>query len=167
MVFGRKKSNTPAVPVPPSVEQILDDLRAAPNNDPVYSLNPELLEELVDPPPEDEFDPEDLSNPSALCQKVAEYVAARDTIGTLAERIGAGFEALVCSQAELEQLTGQVQAQLDAIREKRKKFDEQQGGGGGGASGRVEATERGEQPEKPSASEPGGGGCSEEEEDLC
>lgn len=131
MVFGRKKSLGPSRPVPPSVDQILDDLRSTTQSDPVFQLNPGLTEELVETAPElllgdREVTREDLEDPNILYQKVVEYVAAGTKVEQLSQRITSGLDTLLKSQSELEGLTEKVKGQLVETRNKRKTVTLQQ-----------------------------------------
>jgi len=121
MVFGRKKSVVPARPVPPTVDQILEDLRTTGDQDPVYSLNQGLLDQLVEVDTgekEGEVTQEDLGDPNILYQKVVEYVNAGGKVDQLAERIRSGFETLLTSQKELEELTEQVKTRVEDTRKR-------------------------------------------------
>ena len=76
MVFGRKKSLVPTRPVPPNIDQILEDLKSAGPEDPVFLLNPGLTEELLEDAPQTgdkqgDVTEEDLADPNFLYHKVS------------------------------------------------------------------------------------------------
>jgi len=121
MVFGRKKSVTPARPVPPTVDQILEDLRTTSDTDPVYNkLDQGLLQEIIETPAEKEGEvtEDDLGDPNILYQKVVEYISTGNKVDTLGERIRTGYDTLLNSQKELEQLTQEVRCQVEDTRKR-------------------------------------------------
>lgn len=126
MVFGRKVVASPARPSPPSVDEILEDLKAADPSDPVYTLNQELTRDLVDQSPEDGESSSDLSNPSVLYSKVIEYVAAADRLTALSQEVSLGVDSLVASHQSLKELEAEVKDQVQAIREANSRGVNQQ-----------------------------------------
>lgn len=115
MVFGRKIASSPARPRPPSVEEILEDLKAARPEDPVYAHNQELTRDLVDNISEEGESGE--SNPHVLYKKVIEYVAAADQLAILSQEVTSGVDSLVASHDSLKELEAEVKDQVKAIRE--------------------------------------------------
>jgi len=125
MVFGRKKSLVPTRPVPPNIDQILEDLKSAGPEDPVFLLNPGLTEELLEDAPETadkqgDVTEEDLADPNFLYHKVIEYVSAGGKVEELSQRIICGFDTLLASKRELEELTEQVKCQVEEAKRRRK-----------------------------------------------
>ena len=115
MVFGRKQTATEAVikPSPPSIDQILEDLKKAESDDPVFRLNPSKLveTEAVNPEAERNY------------REVTEYTGRERQISQLQEKIVEGFDTLVSSQKELESLSSSVADQLEIIKKERSKID--------------------------------------------
>jgi len=125
MVFGRKKSLVPTRPVPPNIDQILEDLKSAGPEDPVFLLNPGLTEELLEDAPQTadkqgDVTEEDLADPNFLYHKVIEYVSAGGKVEELSQRIICGFDTLLASKRELEELTEQVKCQVEEAKRRRK-----------------------------------------------
>lgn len=112
MVFGRKTA--PAKPSPPTVDQILEDLKSAEPDDPVYTLNPTLTRDIIEEDPESEV--------NKNYSDVIGYVAKEKKIKQLEVKVNSGFETLVSSQKELEKVTSEVQSQLSNIKEARNKL---------------------------------------------
>ena len=113
MVFGRKAA--PAKPTPPTVDQILEDLKSAEPDDPVYTLNPTLTRDIIEEDPESEV--------NKNYADVIGYVAKEKKLKQLQEKVSSGFETLVSSKKELEKVTSDVQSQLSTIKEARNKLD--------------------------------------------
>ena len=118
MVFGRKVTSEESCPKPspPSVDQILEDLKAADPDDPVFRLNPSKLAE------EDSGESENLDYEQNF-RDVSEYVSKEKIIVQLQDRIQQGFENLVSSQQELESVSASVASQLETIKKERSKVD--------------------------------------------
>lgn len=113
MVFGRKSA--PVKPSPPTVEEILEDLAAARPEDPVYTLNPSVTRDIVEEDSESEV--------NQNFAKVLDYISKEKKLEKLREKVGKGFENLVSSQNELDQLTSEVQSQLENIKFARKRLE--------------------------------------------
>lgn len=92
MVFGRKVAE-PVRPSPPTVDQILEDLKSADPLDPVYTLSKQLLGGLIN----EDSEGDDLSNPNVLYRKVSEYVASADKLDELSTTISQGTDSLTQS----------------------------------------------------------------------
>ena len=92
MVFGRKVTE-PVRPSPPTVDQILEDLKSADPVDPVYTLSKQLLGGLIN----EDSEGDDLSNPNVLYKKVSEYVASADKLDELSTTISQGTDSLTQS----------------------------------------------------------------------
>jgi len=126
MVFGRKKSIVPTRPVPPNIDQILEDLKSAGAEDPVFLLNPGLTEELLENSPEKTIKEggvvteDDLGDPNFLYHKVIEYISGGGKVEQLSQRITSGFDTLLASKRELENLTEQVKCQVEEAKRRRK-----------------------------------------------
>merc|ERR1711874_688659 len=67
---------------------------------------------------EGEVTEDDLGDPNILYRKVVEYVGAGTKVDTLGERIRTGFDTLLTSQKELEQLTQEVRGQVEDTRKR-------------------------------------------------
>lgn len=111
MVFGRK-SRGPDKPNPPDVELILEDLKAADYNDPVYALSTDLIGGLL----HEEAEEDDLSNPNVLYRKVVEYVGTAERLNDLGEDIAQKTKSLVESHQDLKNLASEVQKRLENIK---------------------------------------------------
>lgn len=116
-MFGRKVVASPARPRPPSVEEILEDLKAADPEDPVYALNQELTRDLVEQFSEEGEAASDLTNPHVLYRKVIQYVASADQLSALSKEVTRGVDSLVASHDSLKELEAEVKGQVRAIRE--------------------------------------------------
>ena len=118
MVFGRKVTAEEAClkPSPPSVDQILEDLKAADPDDPVFRLNPSKLAE-------DNEDSDETKDYEKNFRDVTEYVSQEKIIIQLQDRIQQGFDNLVSSQQELESVSASVASQLETIKKERSKID--------------------------------------------
>ena len=112
MVFGRKAA--PAKPSPPTIDQILEDLKSAEPDDPVYTLNPTLTSDIIEEDPE--------SEPNKNYSDVIGYVAKVKKLNNLQEKVTSGFDSLVSSKKELEKVTSEVEGQLNSIKEARNKL---------------------------------------------
>jgi len=113
MVFGGKASARPKLPQPPTVDQLLEDLKAADLNEPVYNLSRELLGGLIDESEKEE----DLSDPNLLYKKVVEYVGSADSLEKLGTKISQETKALQESHQDLKKLAEEVQNNLKRIKD--------------------------------------------------
>ena len=118
MVFGRKKAavETREKPQPPNVEEILEDLREAGAEDPVFALNPSLQSENS----ESDIEKEVKQNYS----DVTEYLNKEKKILELRRKISTGFNTLESSQKDLEKISVEVATSLENIRQDREKSQE-------------------------------------------
>ena len=115
MVFGRKATEDTLVkPTPPNVEKILEDLKKAESEDPVFTLSPSVLSQV-----EDKADTDADKNYS----DVIAYVAKEKQINHLQKKIFSGFETLQNSQKELETVSNEVAEQLGNIKKERQKIN--------------------------------------------
>jgi len=112
MLFGGKAGG-PAPPKPPTVDQLLDDLKSADLNDPVYNLSSDILGGLID----EGGKGDDLSDPNVLYNKVIEYVGSAGVIDQLCTKISRGTDALEESHQELKKLAEEVQNNLKGIKD--------------------------------------------------
>merc|ERR1719445_43112 len=112
MVFGRKSA--PVKPQPPGVEEILQDLSRATAFDPVYTLVPSLARDVVEEETE--------TKENTTYKTVVEYLEKEKKLEKLQSQVGEGFDTLVTSQKELKKLTGEVQDQLENLKEARGKL---------------------------------------------
>ena len=114
MVFGRKATEDTLVkPSSPNVDKILEDLKRAEPEDPVFTLSPSVLSEV-----EDKAETDADKNYS----DVITYVAKEKQINNLQEKIFSGFETLQNSQKELETVSNEVAEQLGNIKKERQKI---------------------------------------------
>ena len=114
MVFGRKATEDTLVkPTPPNVDKILEDLKRAEPEDPVFTLSPSVLSEV-----EDKAESDADKNYS----DVITYVAKEKQINNLQEKIFSGFDTLQNSQKELESVSNEVAEQLGNIKKERQKI---------------------------------------------
>ena len=121
MVFGRKSQEDVLVkPSPPSVDQILDDLKVAESDDPVFSLNPNVLN--------DNSEETQLSDAEKNYKEVIAFVAQEKKISQLQGKISKGFDTLTGSHKEVEAVSKEVADQLEFIKEKRAKIPSQKVG---------------------------------------
>ena len=118
MVFGRKKAAVETIekPQPPNVEEILEDLREAGAEDPVFTLNPSLQSENS----ESDIEKEVKQNYS----DVTEYLNKEKKIIELRKKISTGFITLEASQKDLEKISVEVATSLENIRQDREKSQE-------------------------------------------
>ena len=115
MVFGRKATEDTLVkPCPPNVDQILEDLKSAEPEDPVFTLNPSLLTEVS-------FNTE--TDADRNYSDVIAYVAKEKQINNLQEKLFSGFDILQKTQKELETASNEVAEQLDNIKKERLKIN--------------------------------------------
>ena len=115
MVFGRKTTEDTLVkPTPPNVDKILEDLKRAEPEDPVFTLSPSVLAEV-----EEKAETDADKNYS----DVIAYVAKEKQITSLQEKIFSGFDILQNSQKELEAVSNEVAEQLDNIKKERRKIN--------------------------------------------
>ena len=115
MVFGRKAVEESLVkPSPPSVDQILEDLKRADPGDPVFSLNPNTVTDVADE--ETETDAE------KNYKDVLAYVAEEKKITKLQEKIFGDFETLLSSQKEFDKVSAEVAEKLDNLKKERLKI---------------------------------------------
>ena len=115
MVFGRKATEDTLVkPTPPNVEKILEDLKKAESEDPVFTLSPSVLSQV-----EDKVETDADKNYS----DVIAYVAKEKQINHLQKKIFSGFETLQNSQKELETVSNEVAEQLGNIKKERQKIN--------------------------------------------
>ena len=115
MVFGRKATEDTLVkPCPPSVDQILEDLKSAEPEDPVFTLNPSLLTEVS-------LNTE--TDADRNYSDVIAYVAKEKQINNLQEKLFSGFDILQKTQKELETASNEVAEQLDNIKKERLKIN--------------------------------------------
>ena len=115
MVFGRKATEDTLVkPCPPNVDQILEDLKSAEPEDPVFTLNPSLLTEVS-------FNTE--TDADRNYSDVITYVAKEKQINNLQEKLFSGFDILQKTQKELETASNEVAEQLDNIKKERLKIN--------------------------------------------
>ena len=115
MVFGRKATEDTLVkPTPPNVEKILEDLKKAESEDPVFTLSPSVLSQV-----EDKVETDADKNYS----DVIAYVAKEKQINHLQKKIFSGFETLQNSQKELETVSNEVAEQLGNIKKERQKVN--------------------------------------------
>ena len=110
MVFGHKQSeDTLQKPALPNISQVIEDLRNADPQDPIFTLNPgELLKE------------ESTSEASKIYEEVTAYVSKEKQIADLQEKITSGFDCLVTAQGKLKQASAEVEQKLSKIKEDRK-----------------------------------------------
>ena len=117
MVFGRKAlEDTLVKPSPPTVDQILEDLKCADPEDPVYTLDPNNLTEAATEETE--------SDAEKNYSDVIAYVAKEKGLNNLQEKIFADFDTLLNSQKELQTVSGQVAEQLENIKKKRREVSQ-------------------------------------------
>ena len=109
MVFSRKVDDNLVKPSPPNVEQILEDLKSADPEDPVFTLNPDILNQA-----ESSESDSDKNYKSVLA-----YVAQEKKITKLQDKISQDFDTLVGAQKELESVSTEVASQLDNIKKER------------------------------------------------
>ena len=115
MVFGRKATEDTLVkPCPPNVDQILEDLKSAEPEDPVFTLNPSLLTEVS-------LNTE--TDADRNYSDVIAYVAKEKQINNLQEKLFSGFDILQKTQKELETASNEVAEQLDNIKKERLKIN--------------------------------------------
>ena len=115
MVFGRKATEDTLVkPCPPNVDQILEDLKSAEPEDPVFTLNPSLLTEVS-------FNTE--TDADRNYSDVIAYVAKEKQINNLQEKLFSGFDILQNTQKDLETASNEVAEQLDNIKKERLKIN--------------------------------------------
>ena len=115
MVFGRKATEDTLVkPTPPNVEKILEDLKKAESEDPVFTLSPSVLSQV-----EDKVETDADKNYS----DVIAYVAKEKQLNHLQKKIFSGFETLQNSQKELETVSNEVAEQLGNIKKERQKIN--------------------------------------------
>ena len=115
MVFGRKATEDTLVkPCPPNVDQILEDLKSAEPEDPVFTLNPSLLTEVS-------LNTE--TDADRNYSDVIAYVAKEKQINNLQEKLFSGFDILQNTQKELETASNEVAEQLDNIKKERLKIN--------------------------------------------
>ena len=115
MVFGRKATEDTLVkPTPPNVEKILEDLKKAESEDPVFTLSPSVLSQVEDKPETDA---------DKNYSDVIAYVAKEKQINHLQKKIFSGFETLQNSQKELETVSNEVAEQLGNIKKERQKIN--------------------------------------------
>jgi len=112
VMFGGKTGG-PAPPRPPTVDQLLDDLKSADLHDPVYNLSRDILGGLID----EEGKGGDLADPNVLYNKVIEYVGSAGDIDQLCTKISRGTDALEESHQELKKLAEEVQNNLKGIKD--------------------------------------------------
>merc|ERR1719312_518393 len=118
MVFGRKSQEDLMVkPSPPSVDQILDDLKAAESDDPVFSLNPNVLS--------DSSEANRISDAEKNYEEVIAFVSPEKRISNLQGKIAKDFDILTGSQNELEAVLKEVADQFELTKEVRAKIPSQ------------------------------------------
>ena len=115
MVFGRKSAEDTLVkPTPPNVDKILEDLKRAEPEDPVFTLSPSVLAEV-----EEKAETDADKNYS----DVIAYVAKEKQITSLQEKISSGFDILQSSQKDFESVSNEVAEQLEQIKKERQKIN--------------------------------------------
>ena len=115
MVFGRKSAEDTLVkPTPPNVDKILEDLKRAEPEDPVFTLSPSVLAEV-----EEKTETDADKNYS----DVIAYVAKEKQITGLQEKISSGFDILQSSQKDFESVSNEVAEQLENIKKERQKIN--------------------------------------------
>ena len=114
MVFGRKAvEDTSVKPTPPTVDQILEDLKRAEPEDPVLTFSPSVL-----------IDSEDKAETDAdkNYSDVIAYVAQEKQINKLQGKLFSGFDILRNSHKDLETVSKEVCEQLENIKKERQKI---------------------------------------------
>lgn len=100
---GKKRVVLPTRPAPPTVEQILEDVRGAPPNDPVFTaLAPEVPPDLS----ARAEDPE--ARLEQLYQQSQAYVAMNERLRQVGDTLRQKFEDLRQADERLEQDVSQV-----------------------------------------------------------
>ena len=112
MVFGYKPSeDILQKPAPPNIDQILEDLKNADRQDPIFTLNPGEV-----------FKEDSSSEASKVYEEVTAYVSKEKQISLLQENITAGFESLVTSQGKLKEASAEIDQKLSKIKSSRKEI---------------------------------------------
>merc|ERR1712126_547039 len=107
-------------PSPPSVDQILEDLKKADPEDPVFSLNPNTVTDVAD---------EDTETDAERNYKdVLAYVAEEKKITKLQGKIFEDFETLLSSQKDFEKVSSEVADKLDNLKKERQKISSSNAG---------------------------------------
>merc|ERR1712133_223396 len=118
MVLGRKsQEDLMFKPSPPSVDQILDDLKAAESDYPVFSLNPNVLS--------DSSEANQLTDAEKNYKEVIAFVSQEKRISNLQGKIAKDFDILTGSQNELEAVLKEVADQFELTKEVRAKIPNQ------------------------------------------